>query len=187
MTAITPQMALRYPTGSDAPCDGGQQIIDLRDDIFARLDTFADITARQSDLPMVSVSFTGTQAVPLSTPIFFDTVEQDDIRAADLITDSTVLILGQPGFEGVYLTGFMVRITATRGVYQSMTGGIDDTENPFDQDSGSFWQRATDLPIMCGSTLGQIFGPTEMQLSHIEVATQTVTFARMWAVRIGSI
>lgn len=191
MTALTPKLGLHYPTGTDSPCDGGEQIITLRDDIFSLLDDYTDTVARQADLPTVSVAWLGAPQVIVATSgqsVRFDTVEQDDVRAADLIADSARIVLGKPGFEGAYLTGFLVQLAAYADGYQViMEGDMINTLTPYDFDVDSFWQVTPDaFPIMCGSTLALIAGPTTMQLFHTG-PDQIVTMARMWAVRIGSI
>lgn len=189
MTATTAKMGLRYPTGTDAPCDGGQQIMDLRDDIYADLDLFTQFTARQKDLPTACVSFQGTQSWPSGVKLRFDTIEQDDVRAADLNTNAAILTLGQPGFEGVYLTGFMVRVDAVNAVTLSQPlSGVVAPLDPRDVDHSSFWLRPNQTvnPIRCASGLTQVVTATQMGLVQNE-STRTVTFARMWAVRVGSV
>lgn len=187
MTATTPKLGLRYPTGGDAPCDGGQQLIDLRDDIWGHLNDYNDIIERQRDLPMVSVAYSGAQLVPPGNPgVRFNSVEQDDIRGADLIADANQITLGQPGFEGAYLTGFMIAIQVVESVFPQMIGDMVNTYPPYDTDIGSYGVL-TVPPILSGSTLALIGGPTTMRLNHTGVDPEIVTFARLWAVRIGGL
>lgn len=192
MTATTTKLGLRYPTGSDSPCEGGQQIIDLRDDIYGYLDAYTDVVTRQADLPMVSVAWLGAPQVVLAGTgdrVRFDTVEQDDVRAADLTTASDQIVLGQPGFEGTYLTGFMVALAAAADGYtQDMSGDMIATYSPVDFDLDHFFQFGTPPgnPVMSGSTLALIGGPTTMKLFHTGL-DQVIVLARLWAVRIGSL
>lgn len=190
MTALTPKMSLPYPTGTDRPCDGGQQIIALRDEIYKYLDQFTDTKARQEDPPMASVAYIGAgQIVPGGQAVAYNVIEQDDLRAADLIATSTVLTVGKPGFEGVYITGFLVETTTTvDGWYQNLSGSYLDSDRAFDQDPGSWWHRggSAPYPTMCGSTLLLAQGPVTINLSHTQ-SDRIVISARLWAVRIGRI
>lgn len=188
MTALTPKLGLHYPTGSDSPCDGGQQLITLRDDIYGHLDDYTDIVARQADLPMVSVAWLGPPQVFSTGTVKFDTVEQDDLRAADLISASDRITLGQPGFEGTYLCGFLITADEPDPGYEVfMTGDKISTFGPLDYDVDSWWRDTalTNLyPMMCGSGLALIGGPTILELRYPPLFIET---ARLWAVRVGSL
>jgi len=187
MTALTTKLGLRYPTGTDSPCEGGQQIIDLRDDIYSHLDDYVDTVARQADLPMVSVAWLGAPQLFSTGTVRYNTVEQDDLRAADLTTAADQVVLGKPGFEGTYLVGFLVQGEQTNGYTMNMSGDMISTFSPYDQDMDSWW-RDTSLtllyPMLCGSSLALIGGPTTLTLSP---PAFLISLARMWAVRIGGI
>lgn len=187
MTATTPKLGLRYPQGTDSPCEGGQQLIDLRDDIYAYLDDYTGIVARQADLPMVSVAWAGPGQLLPEGNVPFHIVEQDDLRAADLITASDRIVLGQPGFEGTYLAGFMIAGEEEPIFEAAMVGDTVNTFTPIDADLDSWWldpNFTIYYPTMSGSTLALIGGPTVMTLSP---APFFIQMARMWAVRIGGL
>ena len=204
MTATTPNYALRYPTGGDRPCDGAQQLNDLRDDIYDVLDGFAntiDQLVPAGDLPMASIAYIGPPIlIPADNnfPMPYNTVEQDDIQGADLITFNNGLILGStPDWYGTYLYGFVTTCDTSLGWKTILTPdpytqvaaeaiGSTDTE----------WVEAGASPSFAATALARVTAPTRVQGStgvgqltgvpptFIDL---TMRFTRLWAVRLGGI
>lgn len=203
MTALTPKMDLRYPTGTDRPCDGWQQINDLGDDIYAHLNTFDTRLTQLRTLPMVAVAWQSPtpQHIPASsgvTPalVLFNTVEQDDLQAADLIVDNTGFTLGMTEeAEGTYIYGF--DIVFNGGVAAQPFPGaswfdIVLTPNTYnaralDADQHEIWDPVYPNSYFSGSALLPVNGSTRIQAGRLEnnVGGTNVVFARLWAVRIG--
>ena len=204
MTATTPNYALRYPTGGDRPCDGYQQLNDLRDDIYDVLDGF-DTTIGQlvpaGDLPMASVAYIGDPIIiPADNnfPMFYNTVEQDDIQGADLITFNNGLILGStPNWYGTYLYAFVTTCDTSLGWKAILNPdpyafvaddviGSTDTEwveaGAYPSFSSTAIARVTTLTRLQGATgVGQLTGSPSVFLNL------TMRFTRLWAVRLGGI
>lgn len=204
MTATTANVGLHYPTGTDKPCDGAAQINTLRDDIYNLLDTFDRSIKRQTagTLPMVSITYTGdpvllqdpgssTTTTPF-TPIIFNTIEQDDLQAADMIVKNDGITLGSsPDMYGTYIYGFQVIANADEGwtskvvpnTYDAVALDIAEQQSWDENNINNVPCHAATalLPVPVKTTVGPglnlstLFGPV------------TLYFARLWAVRLGKV
>lgn len=204
MTGTTTNYALRYPTGSDRPCDGAQQLNNLRDDIYDVLDDFADTIDDHipaGDLPMASVAYLGDPIfIPSdnTVPVFYNTVEQDDIQAADLITFNNGLILGStPEWYGTYLYGFITTCDGAGGWQAKLVP--DPYGMPAADGQGTpdpEWVEAGAPPSFAATALARVVAPTRiqgfngiLQLTGVPPVplNMTLRFTRLWAVRLGGI
>lgn len=199
MTSFTPNVALPYPDGTDAPCDGAAQLNDLKNTLFDLLDGYEQAVDRQKDFPMVSIARLGIQGEVSGrtsnkdgTPIVFDTVEHDDLRAANLVADSQSITLGVPanGSAGEFLLGFTVQIPDTEppgviGTHFRMdliVNGVrseilDSDQNAVDDEINSY-KTASGLISFPGPLATVQVAPGSNQVS-------AVWFARLWALRVG--
>lgn len=210
MAGATTHFALPYPTGGDQPCQGADQITNLSDAIFNQLDTFNDIITMQKpgDLPMASVAYIGDPIVwPADNyfAVIFNTVEQDDIRAADLITKNNALTLGiTPDLYGTYLYGFtticdtsagwQIRLLSDFAANALLLPAFDGWDNP----TSGEWVDATQPPCFAASALLRVnaanapvtvqsmtgIGQLSGSSSYVNM---TLRFSRLWAVRLGGI
>jgi hypothetical protein len=201
MSATTTNFALRYPTGGDRPCDAAQQLNDLRDDIYDVLDRFSDTMDRHlpGDLPLASVAYIGDPLfVPADNnfPTKFNTVEQDDLRAADLITRNNGIILGSvPDFYGTYLYGFTTTVDGSEGWQAKLTP--DTYTVPAFDDVGATtieWVETNAGPSYSATALLRVTSPVLVQtFTGIGQVTGggfinlTLRFSRLWAVRLGGV
>lgn len=184
MTAFTPNMQLPYPTGSDRPCDGFQQITDLRNAIYDNLDLLYAGMVRQQEPPMLSVTATGPQSDGLL--LKWQTVEQDDVNAIDLVVDNDAVILGKgnaPETLGTYIYGVNIEYPySCIGFDVTLTPNTYDAR-PYDFDQG--WAEAPpDLIWSLGSALLRVNVETKIEINLL-MCGLGFTFARLWAVRIG--
>lgn len=186
MTATTPNLGLRYPTATDKPCDGWQQIRDLRNDIYNVMDGYLTDMQRQRALPMVVVTYSGPLGFSQFIP--WTTVEQDDIEAADLILQRNAIFLGKdnhPDRIGTYIYGLSV----TYFEEDCQLVDVILTPNTYDARaydfSGAFgFSTDPDYPPWVGNS-ALLKVSTETMVQARSVCFSANAFARMWAVRIG--
>lgn len=210
MTATTPKFGLHYPTGTDKPCDGCTQINTLRDDIFAALDTISNTIALEQpgDLPMASIAYIGDPLIwPADNlrPLIFNSVEQDDIQAADLITRNSALLLGSsPAYYGTYMYGFTTTTdhgttgsTISNEGWQIRLNPDTYTEPAFDDVDISTmeWVDTTQPPTFAQAALLVVTAPTLLTampgIGQLAAGggfeSIVIRFSRMWAIRLGAV
>lgn len=198
MTSFTPIFNLPYPDGSDAPCDGCTQLNSMSGAIFDTLDGLQDGIASQTNLDLVSVTWIGTpqqqSAIGVPPPIVFNTVEQDDLDAANLFADPVSIVLGNdPDLYGAYLAGFVITSNFGRGGLVDVTPSPGD--RPFDVDvATSTFQIFDTNPSYAGSAVMEITQPTTLKArlfgsncADPSTCIVEIYFARLWAVRLGRI
>jgi hypothetical protein len=187
MTATTANFALRYPQSTDKPCDGGDQIRALRDDIYGHLDTFLTDALRQKSLPMVSVTYNGPLTYNQLIP--WNAVEQDDVEAVDLIVQRNAIFLGKGGHPdriGTYIYG----TSYASAEDDSLCTVLDVilTPNTFDARAydiqpGNTFTIFNGAPWLGNSALLKV--PSEVMVQVNSLCSGANMFARLWAVRIG--
>lgn len=187
MTATTANFDLRYPTGTDKPCDGWQQIKDLRDDVYNHLDGFLTDALRQKTLPMVSVTYNGPLTFNQLIP--WNSVEQDDVEAVDLIVQRNAIFLGKdshPDRIGTYLYG----VSYSSAEDDSLCSSIDVILTPntfdaraYDVSPANTFTIAQGAPWVGNSALLKV--PSQVMVQVNSLCGGANMFARLWAVRIG--
>lgn len=198
MTSTT-SLGLRYPTGTDKPCDGWQQITDLRNDIYDRLDAQYDDLLAALDPPMAAVVWDGPDQLWVGGPMIFNTVEQDNLRAADLIVRNNGLVLGKdndPDLLGTYIFGFSITATGVN-TWRAAPDPDPETTRALDAAQYMRWEIPGQMPWMGASTLIRIQTETVIKIDAansdadcdppILFCPINISFARLWALRIGDV
>ena len=192
MTATTANFALRYPTAGDRPCDGAEQIKNLRDDIYGYLDTYLTQMQRQRALPVVAVTYSGTLTFNQFIP--WTSVEQDDVEAVDLVLQRNAIFLGNdshPDRVGTYMYGIDITYNETDFAFACSIVDVILTPNTHDARAydvtGTSMNFAIEIPAL-PTWLGNsalLHVPAETMVQGRSTCFGNNAFARMWAIRIG--
>lgn len=121
MPSFTPNFALPYPNGTDAPCDFAQQWCDFSDAFQTQLDGFQAIIDRTIPvIPIARLELTVPYTAVALEPVRFDTLNIDTANWVDFDADPTTIRVDRGGIFVVVASAEIVTVVGTNTYSMTM-------------------------------------------------------------------